>query len=97
MIINNNPEAIMSVESAKGFMVKVETDQEFTKQVSEKKSADERHEFVKAGGFDFTTEEINRLSDVISDEELDAVAGGARLCVNTDCGGAEYCPASRFG
>ena len=98
----------MSIGSAKAFMERVKTDPEFAKQVSEKKSAVERHEFVKAEGFDFTADEINQLSSSLSDEELDAVAGGAWLCINNDCGGGdwscsadcgggEYCSASLQG
>ena len=98
----------MSIESAKAFMEKVKNDPEFAKQVSEKKTAAERHEFVKSQGFDFTGDEINQLSSNLSDEELDAVAGGAWLCMsgdcgggdwscNADCGGSEWCSGSRQG
>lgn len=98
----------MSVENAKAFMEKVKEDQEFAKQVAAKKGPAERHEFVKSQGFDFTEEELNQVSSSLSDEELDAVAGGAWLCMsgdcgsgdwscNADCGGSEWCSGGRTG
>ena len=66
----------MSVESAKSFMEKIKTDEEFAKKVKECKDAEARMAFVKAEGFDFTVEEIKGIQGELSDDELDAVAGG---------------------
>ncbi|WP_434510694.1 Nif11-like leader peptide family natural product precursor [Desulfitobacterium sp. AusDCA] len=66
----------MSVASAKAYVEKIKTDEEFAKKVKACKDADERMAFVKKAGFDFTVEEINSLKDQLSDNELDAVAGG---------------------
>jgi predicted ribosomally synthesized peptide with nif11-like leader len=66
----------MSIESAKAFLERVKNDEDFRKELGEQASAEERMKFVKAQGFDFTKEEINSLNKELSDEELDAVAGG---------------------
>lgn len=66
----------MSIESAKAFLERVKNDEDFRKELEEQASAEERINFVKAHGFDFTKDEINSLNDQLSDEELDGVAGG---------------------
>lgn len=75
----------MSVESAKAFIEKVNTDQDFRKKLSELKDGSERANFAKQNGFDFTTEEINKVKGEqgLTDDELDAVAGGVcgKLCM----------------
>lgn len=74
----------MSIESAKTFMERMKTDQDFAKKVMAAKDADERRALVKEEGYDFTAEELKELGDEISDSELDAVAGGA--CLVDTCG-----------
>lgn len=69
----------MSVASAKAYVEKIKTDEEFAKKVKACKDADERMAFVKKAGFDFTVEEINSLKGQLSDNELDAVAGGGDI------------------
>jgi predicted ribosomally synthesized peptide with nif11-like leader len=68
----------MSVVSAKAFIEKVKNDEDFRKKFGELKDGNERMEFVKAAGFDFTKEEILKVKEEegLSDEELDNVAGG---------------------
>ncbi len=68
----------MSIESAKAFMEKVATDEDFRKEVGEIATTGERVAYVKAAGFDFTMEEFERVSSnrELSVEELDPVAGG---------------------
>jgi len=66
----------MSIVSAKAFVEKMKTDEEFNKQVNACKDAEERMAFVKGAGFDFTAEEIKEATEALSDDELDAVAGG---------------------
>jgi predicted ribosomally synthesized peptide with nif11-like leader len=66
----------MSIESAKAFLERVRNDEDFRKSVGGITTAEERMEFVKKAGFDFTEKEINSLKDELSDEQLGGVAGG---------------------
>lgn len=68
----------MSVESAKTFIEKVKNDEDFKKKLGELKDAEERLEFARAEGFDFTKEELAEAKEEegLTDEELDNVAGG---------------------
>lgn len=72
----------MSIESAKSFFERIKTDEEFAKKVKECKDAEARMAFVKAAGFDFTVEEIKGIQGKLSDDELDAVAGGGCKAVD---------------
>jgi predicted ribosomally synthesized peptide with nif11-like leader len=69
-------ETDMSIESAKAFLERVENDEDFKNSVGEITTTEERMEFVKKAGFDFTKEEIEKHTSELSDEELDNVAGG---------------------
>ncbi len=66
----------MSIESAKAFVERVKNDEDFKKELEGQASAEERMKFAKAQGFDFTTDEIREVRGSLSQEELDAVAGG---------------------
>ncbi|HHY28044.1 MAG TPA: Nif11-like leader peptide family natural product precursor [Desulfitobacterium dehalogenans] len=77
----------MSIESAKAFMEKMKTDQDFAKKVMAAKDAEERRVLVKEEGFDFSTAELKEVGAELSDSELDAVAGGA--CLIDTCGLSE--------
>ncbi len=70
----------MSVESAKAFVAKMKTDEDFSKQVKECNTSDERIAFVNQAGFDFTAEEMKEVSGDLSDDELDSVAGAGCFC-----------------
>lgn len=70
----------MSVESAKKFMERMKTDEAFANKVKECKDNEARMAFVKGAGFDFTIEEIKGIQGELSDDELDAVAGGGNKC-----------------
>jgi predicted ribosomally synthesized peptide with nif11-like leader len=73
----------MSIESAKAFLEKIKSDEEFRNSVGEIGTAEERMEYVKGAGFDFTMEEIATVKDELSDEDVDQVAGGGCLiCEN---------------
>ncbi len=74
----------MSIESAKAFMEKVATDEDFRKEVGEIATAEERMAFVTAAGFDFTKEELENVQEKmqLSEEALGSLAGGS--CPN-DC------------
>jgi predicted ribosomally synthesized peptide with nif11-like leader len=66
----------MSIESAKAFFERVKNDEDFRNSVGENTTTEERMEFVKKAGFDFTKEEIEKHTSELSDEELENVAGG---------------------
>ena len=66
----------MSIESAKAFWERVENDEDFKKELEGEASAEERIEFAKAQGFDFTKDEIREVHDSLTDEELHEAVGG---------------------
>lgn len=66
----------MSIESAKAFIDRMNTDEEFAKKVTACKDAGTRMAYIKDEGFDFTVAEITTVKGELSDEELDLVAGG---------------------
>ncbi len=66
----------MSIESAKLFIKKIEIDEEFAKKVIACKDAQERKTLIQKAGFDFTASELMEAGTVLSDDDLDDVAGG---------------------
>jgi len=66
----------VSVESAKAFVEKMKKDAEFAKKVTECKGKEAREAFVKEAGFVFTAEDLKASTSELTDEELEAVAGG---------------------
>ncbi len=72
----------MSIESAKAFMEKVATDEDFRKEVGEIATAEERMAFVTAAGFDFTKGELENVCEKmpLTDDELELLAGGGIPC-----------------
>jgi len=74
----------MSIESAKAFLERMETDKVFCKKVAACKDAAARLALVKAEGFDFSAQEIKKLTP-----QLVGATGGGRLA---GLGGAKlYC------
>lgn len=69
----------MSMESARGFIAKIKTDEDFARRVRECKDAEDRMAFARQAGFDFTADEIQRARQELSDSELDRVAGGVEV------------------
>ena len=72
----------MSVEQAKAFMGKLDSDKTFLTQVAEAGSDEARLELAQKAGFEFTTEELasameESASEELSEDELESVAGGA--------------------
>jgi len=65
----------MSLESAKSFVERMETDEDFRNMVNKCKDSEARKALVRQEGFDFTAEEIKQFSAQLSDEALDAVVG----------------------
>ncbi len=70
----------MSIESARAFLERIRNDDNFRKQVGEIATPEERLEFIKAEGFDFTKEELDEVQSELGDMELDQVAGGGWGC-----------------
>lgn len=66
----------MSIESAKAFIERMKTDEDFNNRVSTAEDKEARIAFVKANGFDFSAEDIKDVNSELTDEELDGVAGG---------------------
>lgn len=66
----------MSIESARVFIEKIKTDEDFAKKAGECKDKEVRMQFVRAAGYDFTSEEIEACAEEMTDDELEAVAGG---------------------
>ena len=50
-------------------------------------TAEERMEYVKGAGFEFSKQELDNVTSELTDEELDAVAGGSwKSCIkHCDC------------
>ncbi len=73
----------MSIESAKAFLERMKTDEDFRNSVGEIGTAEERMEFVTAAGFDFTKEELKDVQEKmqLTDEELGRLSGGAKCDV----------------
>ena len=72
----------MSVEQAKAFVEKLDSDKTFLTQVAGADSDESRLELAQKAGFEFTTEELasamgESASDELSEDELETVAGGA--------------------
>ena len=71
----------MSVEQAKAFMEKLDSDKTFLTQVAGAGSDESRLELAQEAGFNFTTEELasamgESASEELSEDELEGVAGG---------------------
>ncbi len=65
----------MSIESAKAFMERMKTDGDFKKEVGEKSSPEDRMQFVKANGFDFSKEEFEQVTSELGEDELEKLKG----------------------
>ncbi len=79
----------MSIESAKAFLEKIQSDEDFKNKIGAMESKEERIEFIKSEGFDFTEEEFNQVRKELSPEALDQAAGG-KHCMYTH--ESERCP-----
>jgi len=67
------------MESAKSFIERMKSDEEFAKKVMECKEPEARMAFVKTEGHDFTAEDIEPERSTLSDEELDSVVGARAM------------------
>ncbi|MCP4575490.1 MAG: Nif11-like leader peptide family natural product precursor [Deltaproteobacteria bacterium] len=77
----------MSIEDARAFLKRVKNDEDFRKSVGEITTTEERMEYVKGAGFDFTKQQFDMIKDELSDGELECVSGGN--CPEDQYGG--YC------
>ncbi len=66
----------MSIESAKAFLERIKSDEDFRNSVGKIATSEERMEYVKGAGFDFTKDEIAHLNEELSEEDLRSVSGG---------------------
>lgn len=67
----------MSMESAKAFIERMKTDEDFVKEVAKCKEKEERNEFVASQGFQFTDKELKTQASELTDEELNAISAGS--------------------
>lgn len=81
----------MSLESAKAFMERMKTDEDFRKKVTECKDSEARKAFVIKEGFDFTKDEIKVSRLELSNDELDSVVGGVCWDYGQDVHGGGGC------
>ena len=79
----------MSVQSARDFLTKLSTDEDFRKGLGGCKTRAEQQQFALTSGFEFNAEEIRTASAEVQDAELDVIGGGKCGCGYTcenDCG-----------
>jgi len=75
------------MESAKAFIEKMNTDEDFRKKVVECKDSDERKSYVSKEGFEFEVEELKMTRSHLSDHNLNSAVAGSGDC-NPDWSGA---------
>jgi predicted ribosomally synthesized peptide with nif11-like leader len=68
----------MSSESAKAFLERLRTDEDFVARIKACPSSTARLALAKAEGFDFSPAEIRAQASELSDAELEQVAGGGK-------------------
>jgi predicted ribosomally synthesized peptide with nif11-like leader len=67
----------MSIESAKAFMERMQTDKDFAKKIIACKDWENARPLLSGEGYHFTIEEFKSVAGLdIDDEALDKVAGG---------------------
>jgi predicted ribosomally synthesized peptide with nif11-like leader len=82
----------MSIENAKAFLERVINDEDFRQSVGEIATAEERMNFVKVAGFDFTKEEIKSEKFEHCGEDSDALWGyGGGMGIRIPCESCAIC------
>ncbi|MFP4285623.1 MAG: Nif11-like leader peptide family natural product precursor [Desulfovermiculus sp.] len=66
----------MSKEQAREFIDRLDRDEDFKKEVTNCKNSEERIQFIKSQGFDFTTDEIKEVTEELSEQDLERISGG---------------------
>ena len=70
----------MSIEQAQAFMEKVKNDEDLAKRLSEAQDSESKLEIARQEGFEFSVEEFKKAAECLTDEELEATAGGKSYC-----------------
>ncbi|MEQ8188717.1 MAG: Nif11-like leader peptide family natural product precursor [Candidatus Eremiobacterota bacterium] len=75
----------MSFESAKSFIERMKTDEDFSTAVTACKDSESRKKFILGKGFDFTLDELSRAKnsesvEELSDDQVGAISGGIWRC-----------------
>lgn len=73
----------MSIESARAFWKRIKDDEEWRNRLNAAESKEERQAMVKAEGLDFTEDELKKVQEELTDEDLDNISGAG--CVFSDC------------
>jgi predicted ribosomally synthesized peptide with nif11-like leader len=76
----------MSIESAKAFIERIKTDEDFKNRVSTAEDLEARIALAKAEGFDFSAEDMNAVKSELPEDDLAQIAAGTCLC---DFGGGK--------
>lgn len=78
----------MAVESAQLFLNRIVNDEDFKSNLEKCGSQEERREFARQAGYDFTSQELDQAKDALSDEDMEVVHGGRDFredCKLVDC------------
>jgi predicted ribosomally synthesized peptide with nif11-like leader len=70
----------MSLDQARAFIEKMKSDVAFSESIIAIENIAERFNFIKYAGFDCCETEIQEVAGELSDEDLDAAAGGLITC-----------------
>lgn len=66
----------MSLKSAKAYIERMRSDAKFRESLNKAKSKEEKDKVLKAAGYDFTKEEVDKAASELGLKDLDKVAGG---------------------
>lgn len=73
----------MSIESAKSFIAKINSDPAFKEKLAQAASGEDRRKIVTAAGFDFNKEELQTIRAKMSPAEIDRVLKVTRAAGGT--------------
>ncbi len=86
----------MSLESAKLFIERMSTDEDFAKGVTGCKDSESRKQFIMAKGFNFTMDDLSQAKNdeltEVSEEQVEAISGGVWRCGLGDYACANVAP-----
>ncbi len=84
----------MSIESAKAFIERMQTDKDFAKKIIACKDWETARPIFIGEGYDFTIDELKSLTPDLSDEALEHVNGGRGIGICDWLRGTPCCHAS---
>lgn len=64
------------MESAKAFVERIKTDQEFASKMNQCKNPEEFKDYIAKAGFNFTQEEVSMVNNILEDDQLEEILGG---------------------